>query len=139
MDVRIEVGAQRVDRADAAFLQFRMQFGVNELDAFAVRVRLRPGLHRQRAIEVVDDRQQRVKEIDDRIVGLLAPLAIDALAVVVELGGRAQPLVVEIVALAAHFRDRVGRGLGSRGWIGFGAERTRRICRIVHRIIRHGV
>ena len=40
------------------------------------------------------------QQVDDRLVGLLAPLALDALAVVVELRRLAQQPIVEVVALA---------------------------------------
>ena len=52
-------------------------------------------------------RQQVPDEIRGRPLGLLAPLALDALAIVVELGGLAQQQVTELVALArGHLRVR---------------------------------
>ena len=73
---------------------------MDQLDALAVRLRAVAGLDGERQIEVVDDEQQILQQIDDRLVGLLAALALDALAVVVELGGLAQQAIVEVVALA---------------------------------------
>ena len=85
-----------------------VQLRVNQLDALPVGARVLARVDRQRAVEVVDDEQQLVQQIDDRLIGLLAALAFDALAVVVELGGLAQPAVVVVVALALE-RCRVGR------------------------------
>ena len=100
MQVGIEVGAERLDGLDAALLQQVVQLGVNQLDAFPVGRAAFAGVDRQRAVEIVDDEQQFLQEIDDRLVGLLAALAFDALAVVVELGGLPQPAIVVVVALA---------------------------------------
>ena len=73
---------------------------MNQLDALAIGVAAFAGVDRQRAVEVVDDEQQLEQQIGDRLVGLLAALALDALAVVVELGGLAQQPIVVVVALA---------------------------------------
>ena len=81
-----------------------MQLAVDQLDALAVRRAAVAGVHRQRAIEIVDDEQQISQQVDDRLVGLLAALALDALAVVVELGGLAQQAIVVVVALALQIR-----------------------------------
>ena len=96
----------------AALPQQVVQLAVNELDALAVRVAAVAGLDRQRAVEVVDDEQQLLQQIDDGLVGLLAALALDALAIVVELGRLAQPPIVVVVALAAEIVGRVAARSG---------------------------
>jgi hypothetical protein len=79
--VRIEVGAHRFERPYLVLAEQIVQLRVNQLDAFAVRSRFRTRIDRQRAIEVVDDEQQILEQIDDRLVGLLAAFAVDAAAV----------------------------------------------------------
>ena len=105
--VRIEVGAERVDRPHALLAQQVVQLGVNQLDALAVRGAAVAGVDGQRAVEIVDDEQQLQQQIDDRLVGLLAALALDALAVVVELGGLAQPAIVDSRRARAAGRRRL--------------------------------
>ena len=57
VEVRIEVGAERLDGRDAALAQQVEHLLVDQLDALAKRVGLGRG-RLQRALEVVDDRQQ---------------------------------------------------------------------------------
>ena len=83
MDVRVEVHAERLDRPDAALAQHVLHLAVNQLHPFAQRILLGRGL--QRALEVVDDRQQVLHGVRHGEVGHVAPVAIDALPVVVEL------------------------------------------------------
>jgi len=52
------------------------------------------------AVEVVHDRQELEQETDDGFVGVLAALAFDALAVVVEFGGLSEQPIVVVVPLA---------------------------------------
>ena len=56
VQVRIEVGAQRVDHGDAALLQQIGELPLNQLEAGLVGLGLRRRLGCQRAIEIVDDR-----------------------------------------------------------------------------------
>jgi hypothetical protein len=62
----------------------------------------------QRALEVVDDRQEAGQHVGADVVGELAALALHALAVVVELGGRAQQPFLQRVALPARGLEAVG-------------------------------
>ena len=64
---------------------------------------------RQRALEVVDHRQQVADQIGRDASDQLAPLAFGALAVVVELGGGAEQPVLQLVALPLERRIGVGR------------------------------
>ena len=102
MDVRVEIGAERLDRRDAALAQQVEQLPVDQLDARAVARERggRIGCRRrgERALEVVDERQHVLQQLGRGVLGQLAALAIDALAVVVELGRRAQQPVAVIVA-----------------------------------------
>ena len=65
----------------------------------------------QRALEVVDDRQQLGDHLAGRVFGQIAPLAVHALAVVVELGGRAQQAILQAVPLSTELLERIGLGL----------------------------
>jgi hypothetical protein len=85
-----------------------VELAVNQLDALAVRGLALAAVHGQRAVEVVHDEQQLLQQVDDRLVGLLAALALDALAVVVELGALAQP------PIAKSSRSRCSRRPASR-------------------------
>ena len=58
VEARIEVGADGLDRLDAALAQQLQHLAMNQLDAFAERVGVAAGRRLQRALEVVDDRQQ---------------------------------------------------------------------------------
>ena len=78
-----------------------MQLPVNQLDAAAdTRRRLAAGVRLERALEVVHQRQQLLDDARGRRVGQRLPIALDALAVVVELGRLPQQQIVELVALA---------------------------------------
>ncbi len=73
---------------------------MDELDAFAIGFRaVGAGVGLQRAFEVVDERQQIAHGVGRDRLGHALPIALDALAVVVELGRLAEQPVVEIVAL----------------------------------------
>ena len=78
------------------------------------------------AIEIVDDQQQFLQQIDHRLVALLAPLALDPLAVVVEFRALAEPAVLEVVALALQI-----------GKLGVFRRRDRGVRSVVHRFISH--
>ena len=54
----------------------------------------------------------------NRLVGLLAPFPVDALAIVVEFGGLAEQTIVIVVALALHGGERRLRACGRVGCIG---------------------
>ena len=99
---------------------------MNELDALTIRCAgLAAGIDGERAVEVVDDEQQLQQEIDHGLVGLLAALALDAFAVVVELRALAHPAILEIVALALEVAELRGHG------------RARRVGRVGQRFISH--
>jgi hypothetical protein len=80
------------------------------------------GVDGQRPVEVVDHAQQLQQQVSHRLVGLLAPLAFDPLAIVVELGALAQPPILEVVALALDLArlGAIGRLDGGVGSIGHG-------------------
>ena len=100
MKVRIEVRAERVDRLHAALAQRLDQLLVNELDAAPDRTgRLGAGVGLERPVHVVDEREQFLEQIRGGRFRQLDPLALDPLAVVVELGGLAQQPIVVVVAL----------------------------------------
>ena len=64
MEVRIEVRAERFDRLHAALAQDLEQLTVDELDAAAIGVRaVSAGLGLQRALEIVDERQQIANDV----------------------------------------------------------------------------
>ena len=65
-----------------------------------------PDRRLERALEVVDDRQQILDGVSLGGVRLVAALAFDALAVVVELGRRSQQAILERFLLAAQLRLR---------------------------------
>ncbi len=88
---------------------------MNQLDALAIGSAALAGVDRQRAIEVVHDQQQLLEDVDDRLIGLLAPLALDALAVVVELRALAEPAILVVVALPLQIGDLGAFGFGDGG------------------------
>ena len=64
----------------------------------------------QRALEVVDDRQQVGEDVGAGVLGQLAAFAFDALAVVVELGrGPQQPVLQRILFAAQRLACRPAR------------------------------
>ena len=117
-NVRIELGADGLDRLDAALAQQVQHLLVDQLDALAVRVGIAAGRRLQRALEVVDDRQQLVERSATARIRLVAPLAFDALAIVVEFGGGAQQPVLQRVLLAAQLVASRRRRLGRSGVLG---------------------
>ena len=71
----------------------------------------------QRALEIVDDRQQILHEVDGGELRRVFALAIDALAIVIELRGLAQQPILEAVPFLAQLDDFVRqrrRGIGRR-------------------------
>ena len=73
---------------------------MDELDAAAIGFRaVGAGVGLERALEIVDERQQIPHDVGGDRLGHALPIALDALAVVVELGGLAQQPIVEVVAL----------------------------------------
>ena len=93
------VCAERFDRPDTVLAQQVVQFRVDQLDTLPVGGGFLAGLNLQGEVEIVDDLQQLLEQVDDRLVGLLAPFAVDAFAIVVELCRFAQEPIVEVVAL----------------------------------------
>ena len=86
---------------------------MDNLESLAVRLGAgRVGL--KRALEIVDHGQQLLHEIDCRHLRQILALAIDALAIVVELCGLAEQPVVKAVALLAQLDDFVGERRGRR-------------------------
>ncbi len=67
----------------------------------AERVGVAAGRRLQRALEVVDDRQQLEQHVGGGVLRQLAALALDPLAVVVEVRGRAEELLLQRVAFAS--------------------------------------
>ena len=123
VQVRIEVGAGRVDRRHVPPLQELDELLVNQVEALPV-----AGQHRIAAavggtlgaLEIVQHGQELGDQLGGEVVAELAALAIHPLAVVVELGLQAEQAVQRLVALATQrveFGDRlalrrVGIGLG---------------------------
>src|SRR5262249_14332828 len=100
-----------------------LQLGVDQLDAFDIRATGSTMLDGQRALEIVDDQQHLQEEVDDGLVGLIAPFALHTLAVVVELGGLPEEAIVVPVPLGFHRCERHVLGVGR---FGAGLGRTRR-------------
>src|SRR4026207_1629534 len=107
VEVWIEVSSQRLDGCDPAVAQGIEPLLWDYLDAFSQRVRLRRR-RLQGALEVVQNRQELRKDVALDVVGEIAAFAVDALAIVVEFGGRAEKAVLQRVLLAAQFLERVG-------------------------------
>ena len=111
VQVRVEVGSDRLDGRHAAPRHDVEQLLVNDLDPAAVGVSILR-IRGQGALEIVDDRQQVAEQIAGRLLDQLAPVALGALSIVVELGGEPQQAIVVRVALAGDLielrTDRVG-------------------------------
>jgi hypothetical protein len=75
---------------------------MNQLDTFPKCVDVAAARCLQRALEVVDDRQKITECVRRERLGLFAPIALDPLAVVVELGRRAKQAILERVLFAAQ-------------------------------------
>src|SRR5687768_12656610 len=120
MQVRIEVGAERVEQRDA-------ELAMNQLEPGAVALRLRWRVDAERQVEIVEYVQHLAKDVGRGPLGLFAPFLVDPLAVVVELGRLAQEAILQIVTLAQQGREfgRWWRGsrlilsgdLGSGVWL----------------------
>ena len=82
---------------------------MDQLDAAPIGRGAFARLHVQCDVEIVDDDQQLAEQVEHRLVGLRAALALDALAIVVELGRLAHPAVVVVIAFALQIRSRIGR------------------------------
>src|SRR5215210_4784619 len=84
--VRVEIGAQGVNRAHASFSKNVIQLAMNELDAAAIGLTpLRPWLGLQRSLEIVDERQQFFNDVSRCRFSELLTLTIRAFAEIVEL------------------------------------------------------
>ena len=92
---------------------------MDELDAAAVRVR-RVGAHVrfQRPLEIVDERQQIANQICSGSFRAALPIALDSLAVVVELRRLAKQSIVVLVALTLNLVGVDGRANGTAGFTG---------------------
>ena len=102
MPFGIERLADHVERLHAAPSEHVDELAMDELDASAQRGARGVDRRRECALEIVDHRQQVANHIHAGHLGALAPLALRALPVVVELGcDPEQPLVV-VVALTAQ-------------------------------------
>ena len=126
MQVRIEVGAERLDGSDAALLEQFRELALNQFEAGLERLRFRRRRRREGAIEIVDDRQQIADHVGRRPFDHVLAIAIDALAEVVELGGLAQQAIVadrrvpsaaRAAARRCPARRLVGRCGGRVSWI----------------------
>ena len=107
VEARVEVGAHRPDRLHATLAEQLLHLQVDQLDALSIDLGVAAVTRVERALQVVDDGQELLDRVDDRGIGLVAPLAIDALAIVVEFGRSSQEAVLECVFLAAQLRNRV--------------------------------
>ena len=98
--VRIELGAECLDWFHATAPQDVLQLAVDELHALAIGLRpFGARLSAQRALEVIDERQQFVNDVERGRLLERLPLALGALAEVVELRGLTQKQVSVFVAL----------------------------------------
>jgi hypothetical protein len=75
---------------------------MNQLDTFSKCIDVAAARRLQRALEVIDDRQKIAECVRRERLGPFAPIALDPLAVVVELGRRAKQAVLERVFFAAQ-------------------------------------
>ena len=108
--VRVEVGAERVDQRDAALAQQVEHLLVDQLDAACDCLGVTAGRRLQRTLEVVDDWQQLEQHVGGCVLRQLAALALDPLAVVVEVRDRAEELLLQRVAFLLQRRQGlVGR------------------------------
>ncbi len=96
----IELRADGVDRLHAALAQQFDHLLMNEFDALPEPLGLGARRRLQGALEVVDDGQQVADRIRGRRFSLLASVAVNTLAVIVELGGCAKQAVLQSVFLA---------------------------------------
>jgi len=109
MDMRVEVGADGLDRGDPASAEQREQLLMDELDTSAIRVQLsRPFIDRERPFQIVDEWQDVANQIGGGDIGLPPAFSLDALPVIVEFGGLAQQQVVVFVTLAPNFLRVLG-------------------------------
>jgi hypothetical protein len=103
MLVRVEVGAEGVNRTDASLLERFEQPAVDQLHAPPVCIGVLAGIGFQRTLHVIYER----KELRDQIRGGRLrdgqALAIDPLAEIVELCRLAQEQIVVLVALPLKF------------------------------------
>ena len=97
--------AERLDFLHALPPEQVQQLRVDHLDALAVRRAAFARIDGEREIEVVDHRQQILEQRRHGPIRLFAALALDALAVVVELGDLSHVPVVVLVALALEGLD----------------------------------
>ena len=115
MMVRIEIGAQRLDGPDAPLPQDLHQLPLDQFDAAAIGLGpLAAGIGLERALEVVDQRQQLAEQIGGSGFGLRLPLALGAPAVIVELRGLPQQQILELVALPLELVGAVRRAHAAR-------------------------
>src|SRR2546423_10516285 len=106
MHVRVEPGA-RVDLLDPVLLEQRRECAVRETNALLELrfLMLRRGL--ERALEIVEDRQEVLHEPFVRERDELLSLAQRALAEVVEVGRRPLPVVDRLVALGRESGETI--------------------------------
>ena len=110
MDMRIEIGAERLDRRDALLPQQFQELTADQLDAGAIRGQRRGRIvgvlrirgRAERALEIVEQRQDVEEQIRVGEFAQLAAFLLDAAAVVIELGALAEQQVLELVALGAQ-------------------------------------
>src|SRR5262245_6199025 len=102
VQVRIEEQAVGLDGRHALPRERVLELFVDQANPLR-EAPLHPGGQRsERALEVVEDGQDLEDQRLDRILPEFVPLAIDPLSIVVEIRGRAEPRIVEAVALDAQ-------------------------------------
>ena len=118
MEMRVEIGAERLDRRDAPLPQQVMELPADQLDAGAIGCQRRgriAGVLRvrgraERALEIVEQRQDVAEQVRVGVFAQLAAFLLVAAAVVVEFGALAEQQVLEFVALGAQLLDIFRRG-----------------------------
>jgi hypothetical protein len=107
MPLGIEQLPNHLEGFDSAALERVMQLPTDQLDAvtqYGHALSGGPSFNgrRQRAFEIVDDRQELANHVGRDVLGEIAAFAVRALPIVVEFGRRAEEAVAEFVAFACE-------------------------------------
>lgn len=112
--LRIEFGADGLNRCDTTLAKQFDHLLMNQFDTFAEAFDITAGGRLQCAFEIIDDWQQVGQRICRCGVGLIASVAFDSLAIVVEFSRRSQQSILQRVLSrrSASSGDSVDSGSG---------------------------
>jgi hypothetical protein len=108
VDPGIELRSHGLDGRDATLHEEILELLVDQLHAAAEGRRILAPWGAERALEIVDDREQRLEHVASRVPQQVAPLTLHALPVVVELRSLPEEPVPLLVQLAPHGFGRFG-------------------------------